>query len=1068
MKKNICKMIAIMILLMGMVVFPQNQTVKATENKAYVLYVHDQENIAPKIQNALKAGHKYIVIPKGEYYCTGVNLNGTDGVTIKATSETTVKQYGSDPILCVANSYTASNITIKGGTWDGGNVETPVMRFYGDINGITLADMTITGTADCGVRFNNAKSVKIENTVVQNCGSYAVLCDNVENLTITDSKMNSSKNGLTLRTCTGLLSIAKSEFMSNSGYGIYASDCGDITMLEVTASENNAGVRLENNVGKVSMKSIYAKSNKEIGIKLYKCSGQIAFSRLQPQKNGNSGLVLEECTGNATIYKSYAYSNGNIGIDVKKCAYVKFNGCLVKYNSNYGINVDGNTRPDNASWALKIVGTTSQKNSDIGIRIVNMPDKNNKINIDASTTSNDNKNAGFYAENLGFVIFNKVSAKSNKGFGINANQCKSVTVASTNVSTNSDIGVRLNACDKSKVIDLVTQSNSKSGILVKSSKNCTVINATISDNKDYGFNFNDVTGTNKLSGIAATGNANSGFLFTNAQGVTLDSACSSLNNGAHGIYVADSKVTLNGVDVESNFWCGVSVTGTSANLTVNGGTFMSNGTRPDQYEDDDNLCAGIGIYGGATAKIVEATCNKNHGCGVTAAGAEDGSLISTISVYGCTASENEDHGIGARPYGKINVTKSSNNIENFICNNKHTGFILNDHCTADYVEYCTITRNGKAGISISENSSADKICNNNVNNNTEDGIHVSESSKASIQSCEIVGNVQAGIGIYSNSTVAKIESCNINENEHYGICVDTSTVTDITNDSILNNLWAGILVRNGSKVNNISGTTSQGNKTYGLYVSNGSSANVVSCNFNKNTNDGIRVSDSNSVVSVKKSKMNNNEGNGVTAASGAKISELTNCTVSGNAGYGIYVSEKANLIASGTNVTSSGKDGIRITGSGAKATITKGSTSKGKANGLVVTGNATLSVNGTKIAENAGYGIYVANGANAKLIKNLTVSDSGADGIRITGKKTTATLITNVNSKNSTKCGLVLTDNAVLTEMSKSTFIGNGSHGVAVYKGTTSNKVSDLTCSGNSLYQIYVEDGATTCLSKQK
>ena len=127
-----------------------------------------------------------------------------------------------------------------------------------------------------------------------------------------------------------------------------------------------------------------------------------------------------------------------------------------------------------------------------------------------------------------------------------------------------------------------------------------------------------------------------------------------------------------------------------------------------------------------------------------------------------------------------------------------------------------------------------------------------------------------------------------------------------------------------------------------------------------------------------------------------------------------------------------------------------------------------LYVNGTKIAENAGYGIYVANGANAKLIKNLTVSDSGADGIRITGKKTTATLITNVNSKNSTKCGLVLTDNAVLTEMSKSTFIGNGSHGVAVYKGTTSNKVSDLTCSGNSLYQIYVEDGATTCLSKQK
>lgn len=196
---------------------------------------------------------------------------------------------------------------------------------------------------------------------------------------------------------------------------------------------------------------------------------------------------------------------------------------------------------------------------------------------------------------------------------------------------------------------------------------------------------------------------------------------------------------------------------------------------------------------GATAKVVEATCNKNHGCGITAAGAGDGTFVSTISVYGCTANENEDHGIGARPYGKINITKSSNNVENTICNNKHTGFILNDHCIADYIEYCTINENGKAGISISENSSADRISNNTIKNNTEDGVHVSEKSKISIESCEIEGNVQSGIGIYSGSTVVKMDNCNIDKNEHYGICVDTSNVTDITNNSILSNLWLELL-----------------------------------------------------------------------------------------------------------------------------------------------------------------------------------------------------------------------------------------------------------------------------------
>lgn len=927
MKKNIYKVVAMLLLVLGMILFTQGENVKAAETEAYVLSVDDQEDIASKLQTAIKQGYKYIVIPEGEYYCSGVNLNGTDGVTIETTAKTVVKQSGSAPILYVANSYSASNITIKGGIWDGANSSIPIMRFYGDVNGVSLTDMTISGSADCGVRFNNSKSVKIENTVVQNCDSYGVLCDNVENLTITDSKMNSSKNGLTLRTCTGLLSITGSECVSNSGYGIFASDCSDITMLEVTASQNNAGVRLENTVGKVSMKYVYAKSNKEIGIKLYRCSGQIAFSRLEPQNNGNSGLVLEECTGNATIYKSYAYSNGNIGMDIKNCAYVKFNGCLVKYNSNYGINVDGNVKPDNASWALKIVGTTSQKNSNIGIRIVNMPDKNNKINIDANTVSNNNGNAGFYAENIGFIIFNKVSAQSNKGFGINVNQGKSVTVASSDVSNNSDIGVRLNSCDKSKITDLVAKSNEKSGVLVKSSKNCTVTNAAVSDNKDYGFNFNDVTGTNKLSGITATGNANSGFLFTNSQKVTLDSACTSLQNGAHGIYVVDSGVTLNGVDVEKNYWCGVSVTGTSAKLNVNKGTFLSNGTRPDQYEDDDNLCAGIGIYGGATAKIVEAACNKNHGCGITAAGADDGSMISTISVYGCTANENGDHGIGARPYGKINITKSSNNVENVICNNAHTGFILNDHSTSNYVEYCTISGNGKAGISISENSSANKISNNSIKSNQEDGIHVSEKSKALIQSCEICSNVQSGIGIYSKSTVAKIDACNINENEHYGICVDASTVSDITNDSVLNNLWAGILARNSSKIDKISEITLQGNKTYGVYV-----------------------------------------------AKGTTINEMN----------------------------------------------------------------------------------------------KLEISDSGADGVRITGKGTSVALITDVNSKTNKKCGLILTDYANITELSKCSFIKNEKHGIAVYNGTTSNNVSGVISSDNASYQVYVEDGASTGLSKKK
>lgn len=856
MKKIIGKITIMFLFIIGMINVSHCNSVMAEENDKCVLEVHEQEDISSKLQDAIKQGNKYILIPEGEYYCSGVNLNGTDGVTIEATDKTTIKQNGNTPILCVANSYVASNISVKGGTWDGNNVQTPVMRFYGNIDGISLENIVVCSSADCGIRFNGSKSVKIKNTVVENCCSYGVLCDNVDNLSVVDSKMNSAKNGLTFRRCTGVLNVGKSEFVSNTGYGFFASDCDNIIITEVTASENNAGVRVENNVGKLSLKSVYAKSNKEIGIKFYNCSGQIALSRLEPQNNGDSGISIEGCTDTTTVYKSYVYFNGNIGIDIKNSAYVKINGCLVKYNTNYGINVDNNFKLNATAWALKIIATTVQKNNDIGIRIINMPDKTkNKINIDSKTISNNNKNAGFYAENVGFIIFNGVSAKNNEGYGINVSNGKSVTIASSETSGNSDAGVILSSCQKSKLTKLVTKSN-----------------------------------------------------------------------GTHGIYLNNSKVTLEETDAESNFWCGLSATGALSNLTINGGNFIGNGLRPDQYEDDDNLCAGIGIYGGAKAKIIEATCNKNHGCGITAAGSDDGSLVSSISVYGCNANENGDHGIGARPHGKINVTKSSNNVENVICDNKHTGFILNDHCSADYVRYCTINGNGKAGISISKNSAVSAINNIKVENNKEDGVHISDNSKAAIKSCEIKDNGQAGIGIYNKSSIVAIDSCNIYNNVHYGICIDAGIVTNITNNSVSNNSWAGILVRNSAKIDNISGTTSQKNKTYGLYMSNGSVAKVVSCDFNENLKDGIRI----------------------------------------------------------------------------------------------------------------------------------------------TGKNTTAASIVNVNCKKNIKSGIVLVDNAKINEMTKCKLINNGVYGIAVYKGTTSKKISKLTSSENGSYQIYVEKGAITCLKKKK
>ena len=76
--------------------------------------------------------------------------------------------------------------------------------------------------------------------------------------------------------------------------------------------------------------------------------------------------------------------------------------------------------------------------------------------------------------------------------------------------------------------------------------------------------------------------------------------------------------------------------------------------------------------------------------------------------------------------------------------------------------------------------------------------------------------------------------------------------------------------------------------------------------------------------------------------------------------------------------------------------------------------------------------------------------------------------IVNVNCKKNTKSGIVLVDNAKINEMTKCKLINNGVYGIAVYKGTTSKKISKLTSSENGSYQIYVEKGAITCLKKKK
>ena len=72
MKKNIYKVVAMLLLVLGMILFTQGENVKAAETEAYVLSVDDQEDIASKLQTAIKHRNNSKNCGKTEWFCSNI------------------------------------------------------------------------------------------------------------------------------------------------------------------------------------------------------------------------------------------------------------------------------------------------------------------------------------------------------------------------------------------------------------------------------------------------------------------------------------------------------------------------------------------------------------------------------------------------------------------------------------------------------------------------------------------------------------------------------------------------------------------------------------------------------------------------------------------------------------------------------------------------------------------------------------------------------------------------------------------------------------------------------------
>ena len=506
-----------------------------------------------------------------------------------------------------------------------------------------------------------------------------------------------------------------------------------------------------------------------------------------------------------------------------------------------------------------------------------------------SVILSDGGDAGARIANADTVTVKNITVKNNADYGLNLESVQNVTISNSSFEENKNCGIRLKSVSNVSITDTKIQNNVKSGVLVDTGSAVTLSNLTVSGNKEYGVNVSSSNGT-VISGGTVLNNENSGLLINEANGTTVTGTDVS-ENGKYGIYCQNSKATFNNVISKKNYWSGVSISGKKANVTVNGGVYNENGTRPDAFEGDDSTCAGIGVYSGASLNASEVTMNQNHGCGLAVAGSKKN--ICKAVIAGCTLDNNNDHGIGARPYAKITVSMSASGVKTSTSQNKNHGILLNDNCSADRIADVESNGNGKAGISIGKSSVVTSISNSVFTSNGDDGIHLADKSEATITKCTVSENSKAGIGLYTTSKARLNKGNTAYKNGTYGLVVDASTVSAIQAGSFTENKDSGILIRNKSTVKKIQNTVSSQNGSYGLYVAKASSAKVTNSKFEQNKKDGIRTTDSGSSVEITKCTASSNKQNGIIITNKAKLKTLTGSTIQKNKKHGLVMQNKA-------------------------------------------------------------------------------------------------------------------------------------------------------------------------------
>ena len=427
---------------------------------------NDKAYIQAALNTPLKEGEKLIVyIPDGTYYINGplyIHSNTTISMSKKACikrnaaglKHNMLKNADADnpnpnQTSTIGGYDLSSNITLEGGTWDGGDVKS-------------------TGSSSNLINLGHASNIVIKNTTIKNClGAHLIEFAGVKDSSITNCKFSgfayddslAESEAIQLDVChtTAEGKAWNAAFLSDDTY------CKNITISNNTFTDYPRGIGNHHEVPGKHSRNITITNN--------------TFKNTTSLRNYALNLV----GFNNIILKNNTITGFKWGVRAYDCKQITIQNNTIKNSSEVGIsisnatldNITGNKIQTVARHGILINGTSTVTN--LSSNTISKAGRNGIVLDDAVTVQNINSNN---ISNIGLKdVTNGISVYGSKTYVKN--------IKGNTIKNGSQCGIIVALKAKANVISNNKISDMKyTGIHLDSSKKTTVTSNTLTNIKN--------------------------------------------------------------------------------------------------------------------------------------------------------------------------------------------------------------------------------------------------------------------------------------------------------------------------------------------------------------------------------------------------------------------------------------------------------------------------------------------------------------------------------------------------------------------------------------------------------